>query len=90
MAKQPTGEANRKSQAADGREGKCGRAFSTPCARAHTLSKQNLFKHSLVKWKERLRKPINNSIKGLFPLKAALQESLYILILTHYAVAVRL
>lgn len=58
--------------------------------RTHTLSKQNLFKHSLVKWKERLRKPINNSIKGLFPLKAALQESLYILILTHYAVAVRL
>lgn len=83
-------------KAADGREGKRGRASSTPLPRqahtyAHILSKQNLFQRSLVQWKEKLRKPINKRIKGLFPLKASLQESLYILILTHYAVeAVRL
>lgn len=85
-------------KAADGREGKRWRAFFFTLlrkhARTHTcariLSNQSFFKHSLAQWKEELRKQINKSIKGLFPLKAALQESLYILISTHYAVAVRL
>lgn len=74
--KLPTGEANRELYGSRWQGGQMWGGFFHPLrlhtrTSAHILSKQNLFKHSLVQWKKELGKPINKSIKRLFPLEGS-------------------